>query len=127
MKISRAKFIVFITAVILVLGYASPAICQLMSMGMMRCGPEVIQNGDSMYLVKQRCGEPMTSSVTGNVTSGAYAGGRHGGSYEESTVQTTVMIYDCGGTDFVYRLTFTGDALTYIQSIGRGSGSGGCR
>ena len=122
-----AKRIVAAIIAFAILAYAGEALSQMMSMGMMRCGPEVIQTGDSMYIVKQRCGSPASTSVTGSNTAGSYGGGRHGGSYQESTVTTTVMIYDCGSTDFVYRLTFTGDTLTYIQSIGRGSGSGSCR
>ena len=115
MKTSRAKYILVAAAVIFAAGYASPAFCQLMAMGMMRCGPEVVQNGDTMYLVKQRCGEPTSTSVIGNVTSGSYAGDRHAGSYQESTVQTTVLLYDCGSTDFLYKLTFTIYIFTKIR------------
>ena len=128
MNVHRTNGFLIAAAVLIILGYAFPAICE-MNTGMLRCGSEVIQTGDSMYLVKQRCGQPAEEKVTGSVSSGSVAGGtRQGGfSYQESNAQTTVMIYNCGSSDFIYKLTFVGDSLTSIQYLGRGSGPGTCR
>jgi hypothetical protein len=126
MNIDRTKRLVIVAVVLLILGLAAPAICQI-SVGGLRCGSELVQKGDSMYLVKQRCGQPAETTVTGSVASGSYAGGRHSGGYQESISPTTVMIYDCGSSSYIYRLTFVGDSLTGLESIGRGSGPDSCR
>ena len=117
MKMPCIKWPILVLAGLVILGCTSPVYSQS---GMLRCGPEIVQIGDSMYLVKERCGQPADVKV---FTSDPYGDGRRDGSYQE----TTVMIYNCGGTDFIYKLTFSGDTLTYIQPIGRGSGSGTCR
>lgn len=120
------KGLIIATAVLLVLEYASPAMCQI-SVGGMRCGSELVRQGDSMYLVKQRCGPPAETTVTGSVASGTYTGGKKGGTYQESASPTTVMIYNCGSSDFIYKLTFVGDTLTGLESIARGTGPDTCR
>jgi hypothetical protein len=117
-----------LAAFLVIMGLTTPALSD-MNTGMLRCGPEVIQTGDSMYMVKQRCGRPAEEKITGSVSSGSYGGGRRegSGSYQESNVQVTVMIYDCGSSDFVYKLTFLGDSLSNIQYLGRGSGPNMCQ
>jgi hypothetical protein len=90
---------------------------------MLRCGSDIVQVGDPMYLVKERCGQPAEVEHLDAVLGGrAYGGGR-----TQNLTPTTVMIYNCGSTDFIYKLVFTGDLLTSIQAITRGSGPGTCK
>lgn len=113
-------------ALFFILVSVSPVL-SYMGTSMLRCGSEIIQLGDSTFMVKQRCGQPAEEKVIGTVSSGSYGGDRRGGSYQESNVQTTILIYDCGSNDFIYKLTFLGDSLAGIEYLGRGSGPNTCR
>ncbi len=123
MRVYTIVFLASVYILMFVLGFARPAPCEVFTTGMLRCGPEVVRTGDSMYVVKLRCGEPTEVQHMDAVL----GGGAYGRSHAQNITPTTVMIYNCGSTDFIYKLTFTGDTLTNIQALDRGFGSGTCR
>jgi hypothetical protein len=115
---------VFITFVILII---YPVIASGWS-----CGREIVWVGDSKSKVLSRCGRPDSSSVTSQKESGSVGGkirssGRFRGGYSSTTVTTEVWTYDCGRNDYLYELTFEGDTLKKIESVGSGTSYDGCR
>jgi len=96
------------------------------------CGREIVGVGDSKSKVLSRCGRPNYSSVASQEESGSVRGkisssGRFRGGYSSTTVITEVWTYDCGRNDFIYELTFEGDILKKIESVGSGTSYDGCR
>ena len=118
----RMMCLASVSMMLVILCFASPVLSQL-STPMLRCGSDIVQMGDSMYLVKDRCGQPAETQHMDAVL----GGGTYGGTRTQNLTPTTVMIYNCGSTDFIYKLIFTGDILTSIQAITRGSGPGTCK
>ncbi len=101
------------TAVILALGcltlLSSPAFA-------LRCGSDLVGEGDIAALVLQRCGEPVhRQSWQKELREGV-------GSSRETrrSVEVEEWTYNFGPSDFVYLLTFENGTLAAIRSTGRG-------
>lgn len=85
--------------------------------GAMRCGNELIREGDRTYEVRQACGHPdhIEKQADAHLEGLGYVGVRE------------VWYYDRGGNAFVRRLTFREGRLSHIETIGRsGKAVGGC-
>lgn len=103
-----------------------------------RCGPHVVSVGATKSEVLGKCGEPTSKEYLGEQTTGAFtsrtrerairdrsaAGTR--GTYNERTFVMESWTYNCGPSEFSQSLTFQGQDLIEIQSIGYGYGQSDC-
>ncbi len=103
-----------------------------------RCGPYVVSVGATKPEVLGKCGEPTSKEYLGEQTSGGFTsrtrerairdrsttGTR--GAYNERSFVVESWTYDCGPSEFSQTLTFQGQDLIEIQSIGYGYGQSDC-
>jgi|GEM_PF-608624 len=103
-----------------------------------RCGPHVVSVGATKSEVLGKCGEPTSKEYLGEQTTGAFTsrtreratrdrsttGSR--GTYTERTFLVESWTYNCGPSEFSQSLTFQGQDLIEIQSIGYGYGQSDC-
>jgi hypothetical protein len=110
-----------------------------------RCGPNVVNVGDTDQEVIRKCGEPTSKQVTGEKTTGysKSTGDREsidvtrrsnekapttplGGYYSEVSQKIEVWDYNCGANRFSMTLIFLGHTLNIIEQQGYGSGESYC-
>jgi len=103
-----------------------------------RCGPYVVSVGATKSEVLGKCGEPTSTEYLGEQVSGGFttrtrersvrdrstAGTR--GTYNERTFVVESWTYNCGPSEFSQTLTFQGQDLIEIQSMGYGYGQSDC-
>jgi hypothetical protein len=104
----------------------------------LRCGHELVKEGDYKDEVLEKCGEPdyfdshyerVGNVVHGNVNQGINIGGRHqyppsrfnyGQShYQEVEILVEEWTYNFGRNRFNYRLRFENGRLKAVNSVGR--------
>ncbi|MCX5839925.1 MAG: DUF2845 domain-containing protein [Deltaproteobacteria bacterium] len=94
-----------------------------------RCGNEIVGVGDTKGMVRLKCGAPDIIDIDRMEKQGGYnrSGQFFSGSYGEVIRSLENWYYDCGTSDFIYKLTFEGDRLIIEDSVGRGkSSASGC-
>jgi len=111
-----------------------------------RCGPNVVNIGDTDQEVIRKCGEPTSKQVTGEKTTGysKSTGDRESlditrrsnekapktpyleGYYSEVSQKIEAWDYNCGANRFSMTLIFLGHTLNKIEQQGYGSGESYC-
>jgi hypothetical protein len=110
-----------------------------------RCGPNVVNAGDTDQEVIRKCGEPTSKQVTGEKTTGYSKGTgdwesidvtKRGnekarttpleGYYSEVSQKIEAWDYNCGANRFSMTLIFLGHTLNIIEQQGYGSGESYC-
>lgn len=76
-----------------------------------RCGPEIVNVGDTTGKVFMECGEPTWKELAG---------------YRDGLMETQLWYYNCGSSDYLYVLRFVGGRLKGIESQGYGKGESDC-
>ena len=103
-----------------------------------RCGPYVVSVGATKSEVLGKCGEPTSKEYLGEQKSGGFtsttrerarrdrstSGTR--GTYNERSFVVESWTYNCGPSEFSQTLTFQGQDLIEVQSIGYGYGQSDC-
>lgn len=103
-----------------------------------RCGPHVVSVGATKTEVLGKCGEPSSKEYLGEQKSGGFtsttrertrkdrstSGTR--GTYNERSFVVEAWTYNCGPSEFSQTLTFQGQDLIEVQSIGYGYGQSDC-
>jgi hypothetical protein len=77
----------------------------------LRCGNDMVSEGDSKTRVQITCGKPTTKIKQSR---------KYHNKIEE-------WHYNCGDNDFIYKLTFENGILTNETTEGRGKGKSECR
>jgi hypothetical protein len=125
---------ILILSILILLG--SPGLC--IAGSTFRCGPYVVSVGATKSEVLGKCGEPTSKEYLGEQTTGGFTsrtreramrdrsntGTR--GTYSERTFVVESWTYNCGPSEFSQTLTFQGEDLIEIQSIGYGYGQSDC-
>ena len=88
--------------------------------GTMRCSGRIVSVGASMSDVKNKCGEPTTTSVV-EIKTKVTSRGSGASDREEITRVDEVWEYDFGKHKFIKILTFEGTKLKKIETGGYGS------
>jgi len=103
-----------------------------------RCGPHVVSVGATKSEVLGKCGEPSSKEYLGEQTSGGFTSrtrergigdrttSKTRGTYNERSFVVESWTYNCGPSEFSQTLTFQGQDLIEIQSIGYGYGQSDC-
>jgi hypothetical protein len=103
-----------------------------------RCGPHVVSVGATKTEVLGKCGEPTSKEYLGEQKSGGFtsttrerarrdrstSGTR--GTYTERSFVVESWTYNCGPSEFSQTLTFQGQDLIEVQSVGYGYGQSDC-
>jgi len=103
-----------------------------------RCGPHVVSVGATKSEVLGKCGEPTSKEYLGEQKSGGFtsttrerarrdrstSGTR--GTYNERSFVVESWTYNCGSSEFSQTLTFQGQDLIEVQSVGYGYGQSDC-
>jgi hypothetical protein len=103
-----------------------------------RCGPHVVSVGATKTEVLGKCGEPTSKEYLGEQKSGGFTSttrerarrdrstsGTRGTVNERSFVVES-WTYNCGPSEFSQTLTFQGQDLIEVQSVGYGYGQSDC-
>ena len=104
----------------------APALSAVHAESGMRCGSRLVGEGDSTYLVRQRCGEPVEARSHTELRRIA-TGVRHPESGRFVTVEHTVEVpvdtwlYDFGSHKVLRRVTFEHGRLVNVETEGYGS------
>lgn len=96
---------------------ASPALA-------LRCGGEIASTGDRKERVMMICGPPTYQS---NDMIEKVVGVDRFGNPVVQYKPVETWLYNCGESDFAYKLTFEGGTLFHEEPVGRGQGRGTCR
>jgi len=127
------KAIVILSTLIL---FCSSGVCVAGST--FRCGPYVVSVGATKSEVLGKCGEPSSKEYLGEQTSGGFTSrtrergigdrstSKTRGTYNERSFVVESWTYNCGPSEFSQTLTFQGQDLIEIQSIGYGYGQSDC-
>jgi hypothetical protein len=103
-----------------------------------RCGPHVVSVGTTKTEVLGKCGEPTSKEYLGEQKSGGFtsttrerarrdrstSGTR--GTYNERSFVVESWTYNCGPSEFSQTLTFQGQDLIEVKSVGYGYGQSDC-
>jgi hypothetical protein len=127
------KTIVTLSTLIL---FCSASVCVAGST--FRCGPHVVSVGATKSEVLGKCGEPSSKEYLGEQKAGGFtsrtresgigdrSSSKTRGTYNERTFVVESWTYNCGPSEFSQTLTFQGQDLIEIQSIGYGYGQSDC-
>ncbi len=103
-----------------------------------RCGPYVVSVGATKSEVLGKCGEPSSKEYLGEQKSGGFtsrtrergigdrSSSKTRGTYNERSFVVESWTYNCGPSEFSQTLTFQGQDLIEVQSIGYGYGQSDC-
>lgn len=95
----------------------------------LRCGNNLVSEGDSKTQVQVACGKPTSKESTcenrQEYTSTTKSGKTK--KFKKCGKKLEVWHYNCGENDFIYKLTFENGILKDEDSEGRGKGRSDCR
>jgi hypothetical protein len=109
-------------ASILFLSFAS---CEALAF---HCGSGLVSEGDSKTQVMATCGKPTSKDKSCEnsqeyTTINKHAKTKH---VKKCSRKLETWIYNCGESDFVYKLTFDDGKIVNITDAGRGKGRSDC-
>jgi hypothetical protein len=90
----------------------------------MRCGQKLVGRGDSTYIVRQKCGEPVEVLSRVELRSVSDAQQLYKGRWVQlqRTIEVPVdeWLYDFGSQRFMRRVTFENGRLVHVETEGYG-------
>jgi len=93
-----------------------------------RCGSGLVSDGDTKTQVLVTCGKPTSKEKSCEQSQQYTYVDKHGKAKTRKKCgkKLEVWHYNCGDSDFIYKLTFENEKVTDITSEGRGKGRSDC-
>jgi hypothetical protein len=103
----------------------APSLSPVRAESGMRCGTKLVGEGDSTYVVRQKCGDPVEARSRIELRSVSSTQQLPGGRFVQvaRTVEVPVdeWLYDFGAHRFLRRVTFEHGRLVNVETEGYGS------